>query len=102
MERQTHSLHHSLWKLFLSQTFGITSAPEIFQREMSSGEIKKAVYTDDVLIDSDSEEVHDVRLHTGEVGLKLNHDQRLLRQRRLKFLVHCTDEHGMRRPQPDH
>ena len=84
--------------------FGITSAPEIFQREMT--ELLKdqeglAVYMDDILIYSDSEEVHEVRLQKTldtleKAGLKLNHDKCLLRQRQLKYLGHYIDEHGIR------
>ncbi|KAK9537909.1 hypothetical protein VZT92_005484 [Zoarces viviparus] len=84
--------------------FGITSAPEIFQREMTEllqDQEGLAVYMDDILIYSDSEEVHEVRLQKTldtleKAGLKLNHDKCLLRQRRLNYLGHCIDEHGIR------
>ncbi|KAK9517533.1 hypothetical protein VZT92_022897 [Zoarces viviparus] len=60
-----------------------------------------AVYMDDILIYSDSEEVHEVRLQKTldtleTAGLKLNHDKCLLRQRRPNYLGHCIDERGIR------
>lgn len=86
--------------------FGITSAPEIFQREMT--ELLKdiegvVVYMDDILVFAETAELHEERLQNTldtlrKVGLKLNHDKCLLRQRRLSYLGHCIDEHGI---QPD-
>lgn len=84
--------------------FGITSAPEIFQREMTEllkGHEGVAVYMDDILIYSNTPEEHEVRLQKTlntlkEAGLKLNHEKCFLRQHQLNYLGHCIDEHGVR------
>lgn len=60
--------------------FGITSAPEIFQRKMAEtlvGLEGTEVYIDDILIHGETEEIHDQRLDKAlkvieEAGLKLN------------------------------
>lgn len=85
--------------------FGITSAPEIFQCEMTKlleGQEGVATYMDDILIYADTPEQHEVRqkkktLDTlKEAGLRLNHEKCLLRQKQLHYLGHCIDEHGIR------
>lgn len=83
--------------------FGITSAPEIFQREMT--ELLKdqdgvVAYMDDILVYSENMEQHEVQLQNTletlkRAGLKLNNDKCVLRQRRLTYLGHCIDEHGI-------
>lgn len=84
--------------------FRITSAPEIFQHEMT--ELLKdhegvSIYMVNILIYSDTTEEHEVRLQKTletlkKAGLKLNHEKCLLRQQQLNYLGHCTDEHGIR------
>uniref|UniRef100_A0A3B3XMK2 ribonuclease H n=1 Tax=Poecilia mexicana TaxID=48701 RepID=A0A3B3XMK2_9TELE len=84
--------------------FGITSAPEIFQREMTKlleGQEGVATYMDDILIYADTPEQHEARLKKTldtlkEAGLRLNHEKCLLRQKQLHYLGHCIDEHGIR------
>lgn len=60
-------------------------------------------YMDDILVFAETAELHEERLQNTldtlrKAGLKLNHDKCLLRQRRLSYLGHCIDEHGI---QPD-
>lgn len=84
--------------------FGITSAPEIFQRKMNEtlqGLEGVVIYMDDVLIYAETEELHDQRLE--EVlkviegsGLKLNKAKCNFKQRRVRFLGHVIDEEGVR------
>ena len=87
--------------------FGITSAPEIFQREISSlfkGIDGVEVYMDDILIFGKTAEEHEVRLQKAlkilkNAGLKLNDEKCLLRQSQLHYLGHCIDGNGIR-PDP--
>ncbi len=84
--------------------FGITSAPEIFQREMSA--ILKdlegvAVFMDDILVYGNTPEEHEHRLHRAleavdRAGLKLNTEKCLLRQGQLRYLGHVIDKEGIR------
>jgi hypothetical protein len=84
--------------------FGITSAPEIFQREMSV--ILKdlegvAVFMDDILVFSNSPEEHEQRLQKAleaidRAGLMLNTEKCLLRQSQLRYLGHVIDKEGIR------
>ncbi|XP_039610078.1 uncharacterized protein K02A2.6-like [Polypterus senegalus] len=88
--------------------FGITSAPEIFQRKMMEtlqGLDGVSVYMDDILVYGDTMEQHDKRLtnvlkRIESAGLKLNHEKCLLRQHQLHFLGHLIDESGVR-PDPE-
>ncbi len=83
--------------------FGITSAPEIFQREMSA--ILKdleavAVFMDDILVYGNTPEEHEHRLHRAleavdRAGLKLNTEKCLLRQGQLRYLGHVIDKEGI-------
>ena len=97
--------------IFNRLPFGITRAPEIYQREMA--EILKdlegvATYIDDILFYAETNGLHEERLQNTldtlkRAGLKLNNDKCLLRQRRLNYLGHCIDEDGIRRDQsPSH
>ncbi|RXN17021.1 RNA-directed DNA polymerase-like protein [Labeo rohita] len=84
--------------------FGITSAPEIFQRKMAEtllGLEGVYVYMDDILVYGDTMEQHDQRLtkvleRIESAGLKLNHEKCLLRQQQLHSLGHLIDKSGMR------
>ncbi|XP_060774394.1 uncharacterized protein K02A2.6-like [Neoarius graeffei] len=83
--------------------FGITSAPEIFQREMS--ELLKdqdgiAVFMDDILVYGNSTEQHKQRFQSAlrtieNAGLKLNNEKCLLRQSQLCYLGHVIDSNGI-------
>ncbi|RXN22487.1 Transposon Ty3-I Gag-Pol poly [Labeo rohita] len=88
--------------------FGITSAPEIFQRKMCEllrdheGTI---VYMDDILVSGSTMEEHDKRLsmvlHTIQrSGLKLNQQKCKLRERELNFLGYRISGDGIS-PHPD-
>ena len=87
--------------------FGISSAPEIFQRKMSEtlqGLEGTEVYMDDVLIHGETEEIHDKRLAEAlkvieAAGLKLNKEKCKFKQREVRFLGHIIDETGVR-PDP--
>lgn len=84
--------------------FGITSAPEIFQREMA--ELLKdqegvAVFMDDILVYGNTAEQHEQRLQSAlrtieNAGLKLNNEKCLLRQSQLCYLGHVIDSNGIR------
>ncbi|RXN04213.1 Retrovirus-related Pol poly from transposon [Labeo rohita] len=84
--------------------FGISSAPEIFQREMNNllrDHEGTAAYMDDIIVYGETQEVHDRRLQRvlktlSDAGLKLNEDKCLLRQTQLRFLGHVIDSHGVR------
>ena len=87
--------------------FGITSAPEHFQRRMSDilQEVEGAVcLMDDILIHGKSKEEHDQRLSTvlhrlQEAGVTLNKKKCLFSQDRVKFLGQVVDHTGVR-PDP--
>ncbi|XP_024117381.1 uncharacterized protein K02A2.6, partial [Oryzias melastigma] len=74
--------------------FGITSAPEIFQRKMLEtleGLEGVEVYMDDILVHGATMEEHDARLEKvlhriDSAGLKLNKEKCSLRQSQLRFL----------------
>ncbi|XP_033991872.1 uncharacterized protein K02A2.6-like [Trematomus bernacchii] len=88
--------------------FGISSAPEIFQRKMLEtlqGLEGVEVFMDDILVYGTSTEQHDARLEkvlqrVESAGLKLNKDKCSLRQSQLRFLGHLIDQSGVR-PDPD-
>ncbi|KAL6483813.1 hypothetical protein MHYP_G00086850 [Metynnis hypsauchen] len=86
--------------------FGITSAPEIFQRKMVEtleGLQGVSVYMDDIIIHGKDMTEHDERLQRvlerlESAGLKLNAEKCVLRQRKLHFLGQVIDADGV---QPD-
>ena len=88
--------------------FGITSAPEHFQRRMSElvGDIEGVVcLIDDILVYGRTQEEHDERLsevlsNLQEAGLTLNKDKCKFSQTRVSFLGHIVDDCGVR-PDPD-
>lgn len=88
--------------------FGITSAPEIFQRKMLEtldGLEGVEVVMDDILVYGTTMEEHDARLdkvmrHIESAGLKLNKEKCSLRQSQLRFLGHLIDHTGVR-PDPE-
>ncbi|XP_034023466.1 uncharacterized protein K02A2.6-like [Thalassophryne amazonica] len=88
--------------------FGITSAPEIFQRKMMEtmeGLEGVEIFMDDVLIYGATVSEHDQRLEKVMqrieiAGLKLNRDKCSIRQHQLRFLGHLIDKDGIR-PDPD-
>ena len=83
--------------------FGITSAPEIFQRTMSTileGLDGMMFRMDDILIHGRNRIEHDVRVwvvlfHLQEAGLTLNIQKCEFSQVRLKFLGHIVDVEGV-------
>ena len=87
---------------FKRLTFGISSAPEIFQRKMSAllqGLEGVSVFMDDILVHGTNMEEHDRRLNRvittiDKAGLRLNKEKCLLRKRQLNFLGHIFDADG--------
>lgn len=88
--------------------FGITSAPEIFQRKMLetlSGLEGVEVFMDDILVYGTSMEQHNARLERvlqriESAGLKLNKEKCSFRKSQLRFLGHLIDQSGIR-PDPE-
>ena len=88
--------------------FGISSASEIFQREMTAlleGIEGILIYQDDILVYGSSVEEHDKRLNAVldriiASGLQLNKRKYQIRQKSLAFLGHIIDKDGCR-PHPD-
>ena len=88
--------------------FGISSASEIFQREMMTlldGLDGVIVYQDDVLVHGTTVKQHDDRLDAVlnriiASGLRLNENKCKIRQNSLAFLGHIIDKDGCR-PDPD-
>ncbi|XP_042071854.1 uncharacterized protein K02A2.6-like [Haplochromis burtoni] len=112
-------LHHESCKLttfitpfgrycFKRLPFGITSAPEIFQRKMLEtleGLEGVEVFMDDILVYGATMEQHDTRLEKvlqriELAGLKLNREKCSFRQSQLRFLGHLIDYSGVR-PDPE-
>ena len=83
--------------------FGITSAPEHFQRRMSDilSDLEGVVcMMDDVLVHGQTQEEHDQRLDTvlqrmKEVGMILNKDKCHFSQNQVKFLGQLIDREGI-------
>lgn len=75
--------------------FGFSSAPEIFQREMSvlfRGQEGVEVYMDDILVNGRDDMEHEERLQNvlcilENAGLKLNDNKCFLRQKQLSYLT---------------
>ena len=88
--------------------FGISSAPELFQRRMSralEGLQGVACHMDDILIHGTTKEEHDARLlRTLEKllqhGITLNKDKCSFATESVKFLGHIVDREGIR-PDPE-
>ena len=88
--------------------FGITSAPEHFQKRMSlilDGIEGVLCLMDDILIHGRTQEEHDVRLHQTlkkmqAAGLTLNKDKCVFSKTSVKFLGQVIDSDGIR-PDPD-
>ena len=88
--------------------FGISSAPEIFQRMMSqmlSGLPGTVCMMDDVLVFGETQEEHDERLRTvlkriQDSGMTLNPEKCEFSRNRVKFLGHVLDGTGIH-PDPD-
>lgn len=82
--------------------FRISSAPEIFQREMNNllrDHEGTAVNMDGIIIYGEKPEVHDCRLRRvlktlSDAGLKLNDGKCLLRQTQIKLLGYIIDARG--------
>ena len=88
--------------------FGITSAPEHFQRRMTEilGDIEGVVcLVDDILISGKTQEEHDQRLRAvlsrlSKSGLTLGRDKCEINKKSVKFLGQLVDETGVR-PDPE-
>ncbi|KAK7105840.1 hypothetical protein V1264_017168 [Littorina saxatilis] len=86
--------------------FGISLAPEIFQRtmeDMLQGIDGVVCFMDDVVVSGDSEAEHDERLRqvlerVRQAGLKLNKEKCEFRKTKLDFLGHTISQDGI---QPD-
>lgn len=83
--------------------FGISSAPEIYQKRMSQileGLPGVLCLIDDILIFGQNQEEHDARLQSVLKRLQgkvtLNPEKCVFSQRSVKFLGHLIDEHGIR------
>ena len=89
--------------MFNKLPFGITCAPEIFQRRMSqivSGLPSVVCLMDDVLVFGSTEKEHDTRLHEvlrrlERAKVTLNKDKCLFKQTSITFLGHVVDAHGI-------
>ena len=87
--------------------FGVSSAPEIYQRTMEDilGGIDGVIcYFDDILIHSKTHKEHEALLQQvlhklREVGLQLNDQKCEFRKTEITFLGHIINEHGIR-PDP--
>lgn len=88
--------------------FGISSAPEHFQRRMSealSGMTGTVCMMDDILVHGRTREEHDDRLREvlqrlSDLGMTLNSEKCLFAQSSVKFLGHVIDSQGIR-PDPN-
>ena len=84
--------------------FGISSAPELFQKRMSkilSGLEGLVCQMDDVLVFGANQDEHDKRLTAAlerieKAGVTLNPDKYEFNKRTVKFLGHLVDENGIR------
>ena len=88
--------------------FGITSAPEIFQRKMSEllqGHDGTVVYMDDILVFGETQEIHDQRLKRvmetiQASGLRLNKEKCRFNKPELDFLGQVVTKDGIA-PSPE-
>ena len=101
----TFATHCGLFR-FKRLPFGVSYAPEIFQRVVSdilSGLPGVMVYIDDILVFGRYRTEHDQRLaavldHLKSANLKLNEDKCCIRQEEVKYLGHVLTKDGV---QPD-
>lgn len=85
-------------------SFGVTSAPEIFQREMSrllTGHKGTVVVMDDILVYVKDQNDHDENLEAvlrtiRESGLKLNHDKCHFNKSELQYFGHTIGHEGIK------
>ena len=84
--------------------FGISSAPEVYQRRMQhilEGLPGVLCLIDDVLIFAQDQKEHDIRLanvlkRLQDAGVTLNSEKCQFNKRSIRFLGHIIDEHGIR------
>ena len=84
--------------------FGITSAPEVFQRAMSNileGLDGVICHMDDVLVHAATQTEHDIRVRAvlqrlQEAGITLNQEKCAFSQHSVKFLGHFIDDTGVK------
>ena len=87
--------------------FGISLAPEVFQRTVENvlGDIEGVeCYMDDILVHADGMEEHDRRLdqalnRLAQTGLKLNREKCEFRKEEISFLGHIVSKDGVK-PDP--
>ena len=87
---------------------GISSAPEIFQKQMESilaGQKNVEVFMDDIMVHSENEEAHEIHLAAAmeslsAAGVKLNKEKEELRRKEIKFLGVIISGNGVR-PDPE-
>ena len=92
---------------FLRMPFGITSAPEIFQRHLQDllPKVKRSeVFMNDFLVHATNEAEHNHRLDTtrqflADAGITLNPDKCHLKQSSVKYLGHIVSGSGVK-PDP--
>ena len=97
----SYNIYHFVWLLLLP--FGISSAPELFQRRIShifSALEGVICHIDDFLIFGANKSEHDQRLHAAltclqGAGVTLNGDKCLFGQTQIKFLGHVIDHDGI-------
>ena len=101
-------IHDTVWPVFFRRLpFGISLAPEVFQRTMenSLGDIEGVeCYMDDILVHADGMEEHDRRLdqalnRLAQTGLKLNREKCEFRKEEISFLGHIVSMDGVK-PDP--
>ena len=100
-------LHNSIW-YFRRLPFGISSAPEHFQRRISEALIGlegTVCLMDDILVYGETREEHDVRLREvlqrlRDLGMTLNPEKCAFAQSSVKFLGHMIDSQGIK-PDPN-
>ena len=88
---------------FNTLPFGITSAPELFQKRMNTllSDLKSVLcLMDDVLVYGKDQSEHDKTLEAvlkciEAAGMTLNSDNCEVSKTQLKFLGHIIDEHGV-------
>ena len=90
--------------MFTRMPFGISSAPEHFQRRMSevlAGVPGVVCQMDDALVFGGSDESHDAHLaqvlqRLSDAGVTLNEGKCMFKQKSVHFLGHVIDESGIR------
>ena len=91
--------------MFRCLPYGISSAPEVFLKQMDRelGHLEGVTcHVDDILIKGRNQAEHDQRLHntltrTSESVLTINPDKCMFSQTRLEYLGQITDKEGVKK-----